>query len=511
MVLKNTTLRLQIFLSMVGLITFSLLVVAIINVKQTKEDTEQYNVDRLSRKDRAVAKSIEAIINISPQYNVNLKTAFRPILSDVGHIHNLKINIYNLNGEFIWSSDSTLLKDSIIIQPIPQSLIDSCFISSDKKIKYEKGGYFGTYRVLYQDHTQQKLKSLKPIITDHPFCILDVIYDKSTKDDVVNKTNQQIRRLVQVYILLLLLAVAFAYLLLQQITSPLRSISKHLSESKISNITKPLHWPVKDEIGHLIEDYNKLMHELEIRTQQLIKSEKEGAWKKMAKQIAHEIKNPLTPMRLNVQYLLKSFNDGEGVGLYSDEWKEKLNSFSKTMIQQIDTLTTISNSFSDFATLDMQSEERFSVKEEVERIVHLFKNHNVQFRSLLSEKESLYVFIDKSHLTRILNNLIKNSLQSEQENKAIEVLVTIENINKQCIIKVKDNGTGIPDSIKDKIFEPNFTTKNSGMGLGLAIVKKIINDFDGTINYKTSTTGTVFEFTIPIKTKKNDRELEKNR
>ena len=141
------------------------------------------------------------------------------------------------------------------------------------------------------------------------------------------------------------------------------------------------------------------------------------------------------------------------------------------------------------------------IKNETERIVHLFKNHNVKFRSLLSEKESLYVFIDKSHLTRILNNLIKNSLQSARNNIEIEVLVTIENINNQCLIKVEDNGTGIPESIRSKIFEPNFTTKNSGMGLGLAMVKKIINDFNGKIKYETSTTGTVFEFTIPIKTK----------
>ncbi len=165
MILKKTTLRLQIFLSMIGLITFSLLVVAIINVKETKQDTEQYNIERLARKDRAVAKSIEAIINVSPQYNVNLQTAFKSILSDVGHIHNLKINIYSLKGKFIWSSDSTLLKDSLIIKSISKGVIDSCFASSEKKIKYEKGGYFGTYRILYQDYGQQKLNSSKPIRT----------------------------------------------------------------------------------------------------------------------------------------------------------------------------------------------------------------------------------------------------------------------------------------------------------------------------------------------------------
>ena len=180
-------------------------------------------------------------------------------------------------------------------------------------------------------------------------------------------------------------------------------------------MVKPLHWPVKDEIGYLINDYNNLMKELEIRTQQLIKSEKEGAWKKMAKQIAHEIKNPLTPMRLNVQYLLKSFNDGAGVGLYSDEWKEKLQEFSQTMIQQIDTLTQIANVFSDFASISHQSEERFCIKEELERIVYLFKNNNVQFYTELVSPKSTEIYIDKSHLNRVLTNLIKKFNPSRKE------------------------------------------------------------------------------------------------
>tara|TARA_B100000902_G_C27321469_1_gene924920 strand:- start:4321 stop:5778 length:1458 start_codon:yes stop_codon:yes gene_type:complete len=483
---------------MIGLMSFALLIVATLNIQQIKKDTTAYNTERLDRKDRAVAKSIEAIINLSSQYNLDLKTAFKPILKDVGYIHKLKINIYNLKGEFIWSSDSTLLNDQDIIRPISKHTIDSCFNTKNKKIKYEKGEYFGTYRVLFKSKKINGLTSSEPIITDNPFCILDVIYDKSTKNEVTIKTNKQIKNLIKIYIILFIFSGFFAYFLLQQITSPLRSLSKHLSSANIKNTHKPLHWPVKDEIGQLIAEYNKLMNELEIRTQQLIKSEKEGAWKKMAKQIAHEIKNPLTPMRLNVQYLLKSFVDGQGVGLYSDEWKEKLQSFSKTMIQQIDTLTRIANEFSDFASLNIQSEEDFFISEEVARIVHLFKNNNVKFKSFLDPAEQPKVFIDKSHLTRVLNNLIKNSLQAEKENTPIEVLVCLKINKTHCIIDVQDNGKGISRDIQEKIFEPNFTTKNSGMGLGLAIVKQIINDFKGTINYKSSSDGTIFTFTIPI-------------
>lgn len=490
---KKATLSQQIFLSIIILISVSLAVVATINIAQVKKDTTSYNIERLARKDRAVAKSIEAMVD----YSVDLDKAFEHTLYNIGQIHKLKINIYDLNGKFISSSDSTLLNDQDIVKDISQSEINQCFSSKDKKIEYEKGIYFGTYRILYRP-IQNKLISPNPVITQSPFCVLDVIYDKSTKNEIVLKTNRQIKRLIRVYAVLLSLAILFAYLLLKQITSPLRSISKHLNQSKLSESLIPLKWPVKDEVGLLVDSYNGLIKELEKRTNQLIKSEKEGAWKKMARQIAHEIKNPLTPMRLSVQYLQKSYEDGKNRGLYSDEWEEKLTDFSTTMIQQIDTLTRISNAFSDFASLNAQNLEKISIKSEIERIVNVFKNNNVKFISLIESESSLHVLIDKSHLTRVLNNLIKNSLQSERPSIPIEVVVKLKRNQNCCTILVEDNGAGVSKAIQDKIFEPNFTTKNSGMGLGLAMVKKIIDDLQGTIGYTTSEKGTIFKVEIPI-------------
>ena len=298
--------------------------------------------------------------------------------------------------------------------------------------------------------------------------------------------------------MLLVLAVLFSYLLLKQITSPLTIISKQISNTNIYGTPKPLSWPVEDEIGRLIDSYNNLIQELETRTQQLIQSEKEGAWKKMAKQIAHEIKNPLTPMRLSIQYLQKSYLDGKGRGLYSDDWEEKLMDFSKTMIQQVDTLNRIANAFSDFASLSNQNLERLSMSKEVQRVVNLFKNNNVKFKSSLEDVELLDFVIDKSHLTRILNNLIKNSLQSERLNVPIEVQVELKKDSPHYILLISDNGSGISQTIQDKIYEPNFTTKNSGMGLGLAMVKNIINNLNGDISYETSSIGTIFKILLPI-------------
>ena len=168
------------------------------------------------------------------------------------------------------------------------------------------------------------------------------------------------------------------------------------------------------------------------------------------------------------------------------------------MIQQIDTLTSISNAFSDFASLNNQTSESLCLKEELNQIAHLFRNNNVHFFSKIKQEVIPRVFIDKSHLTRVFNNLIKNSIQASQTAKNNEIRIELYLKETNYAILVKDNGVGIPKDIQEKIFEPNFTTKNSGMGLGLAMVKKIISDFNGTINYTTSSEGTVFEVTIPI-------------
>ena len=507
MILKKATLSQQIFFAMIVLVSCSLLIVAIINIKQIQKDTIKYNIERLDRKDRSVAKSIESLMNTHRLYNTDLETVFSELIKDVGHIHKLKINIYDLEGAFVASSDTTLLTENIITQPIPSGIIDSCFLSENKKIKYNKGAYMGTYRVLYRSEGFEGLHSSEPIITNQPICILDVIYDKSSQNDYIKKRNEQIQKFIKIYLLLFILSMLFGYILLKQITSPLRSLSAHLSSTNLDKFSKKkLHWPVKDEIGHLIEEYNQLMKELDIRTQQLIQSEKEGAWKKMAKQIAHEIKNPLTPMRLNVQYLLKSFHDGEGLGLYSDEWKQKLSDFSKTMVQQIDTLNRIADAFSGFAGLNMQDAQLFPVKEEVERIAHLFKNNNVVFKSHIPSTKNPHIFMDKSHLTRALNNLINNSIQARSPLVELKVVIEIESNQKNCKIQIKDNGVGISEDIQNKIFEPNFTTKNSGMGLGLAMVKKIIDDSGGKINYTTSKLGTTFVLILPLKNKIKTQE-----
>jgi len=239
----------------------------------------------------------------------------------------------------------------------------------------------------------------------------------------------------------------------------------------------------------LIAQYNNLINELKEKAEQLAKSERQSAWKKMARQIAHEIKNPLTPMRLSVQHFKKTINQ-EDIQFY-----QKINEFTSTMIRQIDTMSTVVSAFSNFASLTKEILEKFSLEEEVVKIVDLYKKDGVQFQSVVKK---CFVILDKTHLTRILNNLIQNAIQSVPDEITKKIIIRIIDQDKFWGITIKDNGLGIKKDIQNKIFEPNFTTKNSGMGLGLAMVKNIINDFNGEISFITKLgEGSTFLVKIP--------------
>jgi nitrogen fixation/metabolism regulation signal transduction histidine kinase len=207
----------------------------------------------------------------------------------------------------------------------------------------------------------------------------------------------------------------------------------------------------------------------------------------MAKQVAHEIKNPLTPMRLNVQYLEKSIQTDQ---------PEKLKEFSESMIHQIDTLSNIAAAFSRFASMPELRPKLFPVSELVKRVATLYPEHNVEFKALDQE---LQIYADPDQLIRVMNNLINNALQAIPEGRKEKVVVSLSRENQEALIEVCDNGSGIPENQQDKIFEPRFTTKSSGMGLGLALVKRIVDGFKGRIEFSTKLNqGTCFKVYLPL-------------
>ena len=237
----------------------------------------------------------------------------------------------------------------------------------------------------------------------------------------------------------------------------------------------------------MVVQYNRMVDELAKSADILAKSERESAWRQMARQVAHEIKNPLTPMKLSVQYLLKSLDDGQ------PGWEERLRKLSFTLIEQIDALAAIATAFSDFAKMPVGDKERFDLKEAIEATIKIFQDFENVSINFIHQEQNYLVFADKKNLIRLFNNLIKNAIQSIPFNQEGLVEVSIQEEGNRWKVSIKDNGSGIPNEEQDKIFIPNFTTKSGGMGLGLAMVRNIILSQGGNIDFETEVgKGTTF-------------------
>lgn len=238
-----------------------------------------------------------------------------------------------------------------------------------------------------------------------------------------------------------------------------------------------------------------MVKELEKSADKLAQTQKESAWKEMAKQVAHEIKNPLTPMKLNVQLFERQLKADD------PEFKVKLKRFSSSIIEQIDTLAHIASAFSDFARMPNSNKEKLNLNNLVESTVSFYEAAHIELN--LSD-EDLYVYVDHDQMVRVLNNLLNNAIEAVPEKEETHIKIGLRKEAEAAILSINDNGIGIPVVLQEKIFEPNFTTKNSGMGLGLAMVKRIIDDVNGSINFESEQKkGTTFYISLPLYIQKN--------
>ena len=217
-----------------------------------------------------------------------------------------------------------------------------------------------------------------------------------------------------------------------------------------------------------------MVDKLEESAEKLAKSEREQAWREMAKQVAHEIKNPLTPMRLTVQSFQKKFSSNQ------PPESQEINDFSNTLIQQIDTMTSIASAFSNFAKMPAQQSEQLDVVKITKLALEIFNEKHIRFESSDAE---IFAIFDRTQLIRVVTNLVKNALQACKELSQPIIKVFVQKQENQIVIEVTDNGVGIEEKNSDKIFEPKFTTKTSGMGLGLAMVKNILQAYNGSITF----------------------------
>jgi two-component system nitrogen regulation sensor histidine kinase NtrY len=314
----------------------------------------------------------------------------------------------------------------------------------------------------------------------------------SNEADYKERIGSLLNAMINIYALIFIAIGLLAVIVARQITAPLNFIQQSLSRTVYGKKNEPIAWERDDEIGALVKEYNQMIAALEHSAHRLAQSERESAWREMAKQVAHEIKNPLTPLKLGLQLLEKSWKDKD------PKFDAKFERFSKSFVEQIESLSSIASEFSAFAKMPDTRMERVNILDLLSQAVTIFKHMDNVKITYDADDAKFMILADRDQLLRCFNNLLKNAIEAMPPGRP--GLIEIEyNINQHSILlKIKDNGNGIPDTLRERIFEPNFTTKSSGTGLGLAFVKNSIENAGGKVWFETETNaGTTFFLNFP--------------
>jgi len=478
--------RKRIELSMILVLLISLIPIAVGTKYYIERQYRTRNDQNIREKIQSVLIEVEHKLADEEKLTGELQEYVAYLLQKFSYVFFTDINLYDLNGSLIASSRPKMFKEGLIGDRMNTAAYTALAVHVKPEFLHEEEigelSFLSAY-ALFRNKDQEVLAYI-----NLPYF--------AKQDDVKKEVSTFFVALFNIYVVLILIAVVIALIISNRITQPLRLIQEKLSKVSLGSANEPIDWKGQDEIGRLVDQYNRMLGELETSAALLAKSERESAWREMAKQVAHEIKNPLTPMKLSVQHLQRAYKDK------NVDWEKKLNQFTQSLIQQIDALTNIANEFSNFAKMPKTKNAVIELSDIIQNAIDLFQEASqveISFVNGAAEEAPLLVLADKEQLNQVLNNLIKNAIQAIPEPEEGRIDIRIFKQEHMYVVEVKDNGSGINPEEFDKIFAPNFTTKTGGMGLGLALVKNMIESVAGNVWFESKKNeGSSFFFSIPI-------------
>jgi len=421
---------------------------------------------------------------LSPDWRSSSYSSLNELLIRLSNIFNTDINLYDLNGFLVATS-----RPEIFYRDLTSQRINNIALNNIKYLK--RSEYF----------QKERIGSLEYISAYVPFfntdnnllAYLNIPYFRM-QSVLAKEISNLVVAVINFTLLLIIITMGLAVFISGRLTAPLVMLGEGLASVGVGRKSEHLSYRGSDEIGALVKQYNRMVDEIEQSTYKLANSEREYAWREMAKQIAHEIKNPLTPMKLNVQQLFKSWNDK------APGFEKRLTDFTTNQIEYIDNLSSIATAFSSFAKMPGANPVEVNLLEQIRITLELFKDSdNITFNVLWPQESKVFIYADKEHLNGIFSNLFKNGIQSVPTGQAGLITVKFEVRGNKVIVSISDNGSGIPEDLQKKMFTPNFTTKSSGMGLGLSIVKKYVESANGNIWFESEKDkGSVFHVELPL-------------
>lgn len=456
------------------LVLFVSVYVFAVSAIHTRKRYESQQRDILVKKTGYIQKALQESYFWNISISERNETGMNIDLRDLSFTYETDILVYDLHGNLVGSSAPALFEKGIVSRHIAP---EPFFSRNAEMTQYEHIGdmhYLAAYTQFYNGNYVQIGYIAVPMF----------IYDEEVEEEV----DRFLAKLLPPNLIVLLLSFLISFFIVRNITQPLSALTESMRNLKIGQINQLLQYTGDDEVGEVVRRYNEMVEELQQSSERLARSEREGAWRTMARQIAHEINNPLTPMKLTIQQLQRTKLLGD-----TDKFNEYFDKSTSMLIEQIDNLSKIAQSFSQFAKIPEVVTEKVDVASRLFSVISLFRSNSAHLPiRYIGAENGVYAMADKVQISQVFNNLIKNALQAIENKSDGDIIVMLQQKNDIVEISVSDNGCGIAQEIQDKIFRPNFTTKSTGAGLGLVISKNIVEGSGGSISFTTSPSGTTF-------------------
>ncbi len=393
------------------------------------------------------------------------------------------ISVYSPNGKLLATSQPALFENQLLSTRMNREALRRIALQGERQAVTEE--QIGTlqYRCAYAAVLSPQSGRMEAIVS-LPFFESAAYLQKA---QILILSN-----ILIVFVIVFLVFSLLSFLAAGNLTYPIRFITKKLRQTTFNGENKPLAWNTSDEIGILVAEYNRMVQNLEDSKGALARSEKEAAWREMAKQVAHEIKNPLTPMKLTLQQMDQGLRTGDFV-------LERTQKSVDVLLKQVEILNAIASSFSTFARMPAPNPQRLDLASLLSETANLFNTGEGAEVVLEPTASPFWVSVDPTSFSRALSNILINAIQAKPLDRDVNVRITVSKIGELVQVAIADNGRGIPAELRERIFQPQFTTKEAGSGLGLAMARQIVMQAGGHIRFESiENQGTTFIIELPL-------------
>lgn len=475
---KGYRLRNRVFIGFLAICLLSVVTSAVLSFVILRDNAKKQSMTDMQNKSEALMSSLDYALSHTQVQTKEIPEVLDNKIYEIADINKHDIVIYDLQGNYLLSNKDPNL---VAQKKIPESVIKA--IKKNGK-RYDYKSYdnklnatvISSYMVLKNN-----------MLDDIAYVYFPYYHNESAYMDVF---KHYFAYIIGVNLLIVLFGIWLSWIISNNLTDAITRFTSMISKINLfDKDLRPIKYYKNDELNALVKAYNKMISEIADQRERLSYIEKQSAWQEMAKQVAHEVKNPLTPMKLMMQNFERKFDPNDpNIGA-------KVKGLSEVIIGQIDVISRVANAFSEFAQLPERHDEEITLNKEVRNVLTIFSDENIFVHA---NHDDIRMKIDRSYLTRIITNLVTNASQARAEGRKSVINVDLEKIEKRIRITVEDNGIGIPADQLDKIFDPNFTSKNSGMGIGLTMVKRMVEDYNGTITVlSTLDKGAIFTISMP--------------